>query len=62
MAGGHNPVLKRTQAIEKRFRHKLQHDIAKHGRPSCVGCGRCVDMCFDGVDIIRFINMVCEQN
>ena len=62
MAGGHNPVRKRTQAIEKRFRHKLQQDIAKHGRSSCVGCGRCVDMCFDGVDIIRFINMVCEQN
>ena len=62
MAGGHNPVLKPTQAIEKRFRHKLQHDVAKHGRSSCVGCGRCVDMCFDGVDIVRFINNVCEQN
>jgi formate hydrogenlyase subunit 6/NADH:ubiquinone oxidoreductase subunit I len=62
MAGGHNPVSRRTQAVEKRFRHKLQHDVEKHGRSSCVGCGRCVGMCFDGVDIIRFINSVCEQN
>jgi sulfhydrogenase subunit beta (sulfur reductase) len=62
MAGGHNPVIRRRQGIEKRFRHKLQQDVKKHGRPSCMGCGRCVGMCFDGVDIIRFINAVCEQN
>jgi sulfhydrogenase subunit beta (sulfur reductase) len=62
MAGGHNPVSRPAQAIEKRFRHKLQQDVKKHGRPSCVGCGRCVDMCFDGVDIIRFIKMVCNEH
>jgi formate hydrogenlyase subunit 6/NADH:ubiquinone oxidoreductase subunit I len=61
MAGGHNPVDGPTRAIEHRFRHKLQFDVKKHGRPSCVGCGRCVDMCFGGTDIIRFINMACEE-
>ena len=56
MAGGHNPVDCKHDRIRKRFLHKLKHDVKKHGRPSCVGCGRCVGICFGGVDIIRFIN------
>ena len=59
MAGGHNPVHRESRAIEQRFRHKLQYDVKDHGRPSCVGCGRCVGICFGGTDIVRFINMVC---
>jgi len=43
--------------IKRRFMHKLYYDVRAHNRPSCVGCGRCVDMCFGGVDIIKFINM-----
>ncbi len=58
MAGGHNPVNHAEQAIRRRFLHKLKIDVEKHGRPSCVGCGRCVDICFGGVDMIRFIAMV----
>lgn len=60
MAGDHNPVDMRRHRIRKRFFHKLKHDVRKHGRPSCVGCGRCVDMCFGGVDILRFINAITE--
>ncbi len=60
MAGGHNPVDPERQRIRRRFLHKLKSDVARHGRPSCVGCGRCVDICFGGVDIVRFINMVTE--
>jgi ferredoxin len=57
MAGGHNPVEQKTQAIRQRFMHKLYYDVKKHGRPSCVGCGRCVGICFGGTDIVRFIEM-----
>lgn len=57
MAGGHNPVSPR-HTLRRRFLHKLRYDVERHGRPSCVGCGRCVGICFGGVDIIRFINMV----
>ncbi|MDH3349087.1 MAG: 4Fe-4S dicluster domain-containing protein [Desulfobulbaceae bacterium] len=60
MAGDHNPVEPETQRVRKRFLHKLKHDVEKHGRPSCVGCGRCVGMCFGGVDIVRFIDMLSE--
>ncbi len=56
MAGDHNPVDVRQQRIRRRFYHKLKSDVQKHGRTSCVGCGRCVDICFGGVDIIAFIH------
>ncbi len=58
MAGDHNPVDMRRQRIRRRFYHKLQSDVEKHGRTSCVGCGRCVGICFGGVDIITFIHKV----
>ncbi len=60
MAGGHNPVNKKTDAIRQRFMHKLVYDVEQHGRSSCVGCGRCVGMCFGGTDIVRFIQMAGE--
>ena len=64
MAGNHNPVNVETHRVGKRFLHKLKHDVLKHGRVSCVGCGRCIGMCFGGVDIIRFIDMLTatEEN
>jgi len=61
MAGDHNPVRREEAAIRQRFLHKLLYDVAKHGRPSCVGCGRCVGICFGGTDIVRFINLVGQE-
>ncbi len=60
MAGGNNPVDKKSQAIRQRFMHKLHYDVQKHGRPSCIGCGRCVGICFGGTDILRFIDLAGE--
>ncbi len=62
MAGDHNPVNVRMQRIRRRFYHKLKNDVEKHGRTSCVGCGRCVGICFGGVDIITFIHeLIMDQ-
>ncbi|MDZ7640683.1 MAG: 4Fe-4S dicluster domain-containing protein [Desulfurivibrio sp.] len=58
MAGGHNPVAPQRDKLRQRFMHKLAHDVRRHGRPSCVGCGRCVGVCFGGADILHFINLV----
>jgi ferredoxin len=57
MAGGHNPVVAKSAAIKNRFLHKLRYDVEKHGRPSCVGCGRCLGICFGGTDIARFVEL-----
>ncbi len=61
MAGGHNPIS-REGMLKRRFLHKLYHDWIELGRPGCVGCGRCVGICFGGVDIAGFVNMVCSDN
>jgi ferredoxin len=61
MAGGHNPVDRSSSAIRQRFMHKLHYDVKSHGRPSCVGCGRCVNICFGGTDILRFMDMACQE-
>ena len=62
MAGGHNPVERGNDAIRQRFMHKLHYDVQSHGRPSCVGCGRCVNICFGGTDILRFIEMAVQES
>lgn len=61
MAGDHNPVDGENHRVTKRFLHKLKHDVEKYGQISCVGCGRCVDMCFGGVDMVAFIHALCES-
>lgn len=58
MTGGHNPVDRRRHALKRRFLHKLKDDFALHGKVSCTGCGRCIDICFGGVDITTFIDLV----
>lgn len=57
MAGGHNPIDRTRHALKRRFLHKLKHDFNDHGKASCTGCGRCVDICFGGVDITTFIDL-----
>ncbi|MGV1099809.1 4Fe-4S dicluster domain-containing protein [Thiovibrio sp. JS02] len=60
MAGGHNPVTQKIQAVRQRFLHKLRYDVEKYGRPGCVGCGRCLGICFGGTDIVRFVEKAYE--
>ncbi|AGF76886.1 hypothetical protein UWK_00301 [Desulfocapsa sulfexigens DSM 10523] len=61
MTGGHNPVDRTRHALKRRFLHKLKHDFASHGKASCTGCGRCIDICFGGVDITTFIELFTQQ-
>ena len=48
------------RSLRQRFLHKLKYDVADHGKPSCVGCGRCVDICFGHVDITTFIDAIVD--
>ncbi len=61
MAGGHNPTDRSRHALKRRFLHKLKYDFARHGKASCTGCGRCIDICFGGVDITTFIDLLTTQ-
>ncbi len=61
LAGGHNPRHERRRRVRRRFYHKLAFAKDKYHRPSCVGCGRCVEICCGGVDMFHFIKVVCER-
>ncbi len=45
VAGGENFREKRYQRLKLWYTHKLQAFISKYGKPSCVGCGRCLATC-----------------
>ncbi len=61
MAGGHNPVDPARNILKRRFLHKLYYDYMQFKRPGCVGCGRCIGICFGGVDMASFVDMVCSD-
>lgn len=61
MAGGHNPVEQKGAKIRQRFLHKLCYAVQDHGRSGCVGCGRCLGICFGNIDIALFAAKICEE-
>lgn len=56
VAGGENFRESRSSRIKFRFYHKQRGFVAEYGRPSCVGCGRCIEVCPVKIDIIEVIN------
>jgi len=58
-AGGHNPRPLRSQRAERFAYHKLAYPcIEREGQPGCVGCGRCVTVCFGGVHMPLVAQMI----
>ena len=45
VAGGENFREKRSERLKLWYTHKLQAYISKYGKPSCIGCGRCIVSC-----------------
>ena len=61
-ASGFNP---RERAPERMF-HYAHHKLCsttfeKYGRPGCVGCGRCVQICSAQIDLPRISQMIREE-
>jgi sulfhydrogenase subunit beta (sulfur reductase) len=58
VAGGENFRHGRSSRIKFRFYHKQRGFVAEYGRPSCVGCGRCIEACPVHIDITRVIDQL----
>jgi len=56
VAGGENFRKTRASRIKFRYYHKQRGFVAEYGRPSCVGCGRCISACPVHIDITEVIN------
>jgi sulfhydrogenase subunit beta (sulfur reductase) len=61
VAGGHNFRAKRSSRVKNRYFHKQRGFVSQHGRPSCVGCGRCKAYCPAGIDIVEIVNKLRGQ-
>jgi sulfhydrogenase subunit beta (sulfur reductase) len=58
VAGGENFRGRRSSRIKYRYYHKQRGFVAEYGRPSCVGCGRCADVCPAQINIISVIERI----
>jgi len=56
VAGGENFRHSQASRIKFRFYHKQRGFVAEYGRPSCVGCGRCIVTCPVDIHVVEVIN------
>ena len=52
VAGGNNFRADRGSRIKNRYFHKQRGFVAQFGRPSCVGCGRCIVSCPAAISLV----------
>uniref|UniRef100_A0A7J2THE9 (4Fe-4S)-binding protein n=1 Tax=Archaeoglobus fulgidus TaxID=2234 RepID=A0A7J2THE9_ARCFL len=56
-SSSHNPRAEKWQRLRNRFYDKFYYNLRK-GDFYCVGCGRCIDFCPAGIDIVDVISGV----
>lgn len=61
-AAGVSPRPDKLSRFKRRFYHKLSYFYMEmDGRVGCVGCGRCIQVCFGVVDMPAVVNTLREE-
>jgi sulfhydrogenase subunit beta (sulfur reductase) len=58
VAGGHNFREDRADRVRNRYYHKQEAFVREFGVPSCVGCGRCIENCPTGINVVEVFKHV----
>jgi len=58
VAGGHNFREQRADRVRNRYYHKQEAFVREYGVPSCVGCGRCIESCPTGINVVEVFRHV----
>jgi sulfhydrogenase subunit beta (sulfur reductase) len=58
VAGGHNFRADRADRVRNRYYHKQEAFVREFGMPSCVGCGRCIENCPTGINVVEVFTRV----
>ena len=61
VAGGHNFREARSQRLKLYYTHKLKAYIGQYGKPSCVGCGRCIETCPVNINILTVAKALTKE-
>jgi len=61
VAGGHDFRSKRSDRLKLYYTHKLKEYIGHWGKPACVGCGRCVEYCPVGINVVTISEALYKE-
>ena len=61
VAGGANPLKRRTQRLRNRFLKKFDFFVDNLGEPACEGCGRCIEACPGKIDIREVLKELAKN-
>lgn len=61
VAGPHNFRGERSDRVRHRWFRKFVYLLREHGRPFCVGCGRCSQACTAGISLVDVMNAVLSE-
>ena len=61
VAGGHNFHQSIKERYYNWYYHKFVRAYEEHGRPLCVGCGRCQKYCPAGISIKEVLNKILKE-
>jgi len=61
VAGGHDFRSKRSDRLKLYYTHKLKEYIGHWSQPGCVGCGRCVQYCPVGINVVTLSQALYKE-